>query len=321
MWHLLTHTSGLTYGFHHARPGRRALPRRGLRVGLAAGHRPRRPAATRGPSCRCSSSPAREWNYGVSTDVLGRVVEVISGPAARRVPRRARPRPAGHGRDRLPRAGGRATAGSPRSTCPDPETGRATPQPRLRGRPSARPTTSPAAAGSSRPPRDYLRFTRMLLGGGELDGVRLLGPRTLRLMTANHLPGHADLEAFGRPLFAETTFDGVGFGLGFSVVEDPIAARYTELARRVRLGRRGQHRVLGRPRGADGGAVLHAAAAVEHAPDPLAAAPARPPGAGRLARRGSGRAAARGRRGPRSARARRRCAPSASRRRACRARS
>jgi CubicO group peptidase (beta-lactamase class C family) len=73
---------------------------------------------------------------------------------------------------------------------------------------------------------DYLRFTRMLLGGGELDGVRLLSPRTVRMMASNHLPGHADLEAFGRPLFAETTFDGVGFGLGFSVVEDPVAARY-----------------------------------------------------------------------------------------------
>ena len=70
----------------------------------------------------------------------------------------------------------------------------------------------------------------MLHNGGELDGVRLLGPRTLRLMTTNQLPGRADLEAFGRPLFAETTFDGVGFGLGFSVVEDPVAARYTSSA-------------------------------------------------------------------------------------------
>jgi CubicO group peptidase (beta-lactamase class C family) len=42
-------------------------------------------------------------------------------------------------------------------------------------------------------------------------------------MTTNHLPGGADLEAFGRPLFAETTFEGVGFGLGFSVLEDPVA--------------------------------------------------------------------------------------------------
>jgi CubicO group peptidase (beta-lactamase class C family) len=41
-------------------------------------------------------------------------------------------------------------------------------------------------------------------------------------MTRNHLPEDADLEAFGRPLFAETTFDGVGFGLGFSVMKDPV---------------------------------------------------------------------------------------------------
>jgi CubicO group peptidase (beta-lactamase class C family) len=44
-------------------------------------------------------------------------------------------------------------------------------------------------------------------------------------MARNHLPGGADLEAFGRPLFAETTFEGVGFGLGFSVVMDPVAGR------------------------------------------------------------------------------------------------
>src|SRR5947208_13908904 len=65
----------------------------------------------------------------------------------------------------------------------------------------------------------------MLLGGGERDGVSRLGPRTLRLMPSNQLPGGADLEAFGRALFAETTFDGVGFGLGFSVVQDPVAGR------------------------------------------------------------------------------------------------
>jgi CubicO group peptidase (beta-lactamase class C family) len=44
-------------------------------------------------------------------------------------------------------------------------------------------------------------------------------------MTANHLPGGVDLEQFGRRLFAETTFDGVGFGLGFSVVIDPVAGK------------------------------------------------------------------------------------------------
>jgi CubicO group peptidase (beta-lactamase class C family) len=65
----------------------------------------------------------------------------------------------------------------------------------------------------------------MLLRGGELDGARLLSPRTVRLMTSNHLPGNADLQAFGRPLYAETRFDGVGFGLGFATVMDPVALK------------------------------------------------------------------------------------------------
>jgi CubicO group peptidase (beta-lactamase class C family) len=69
---------------------------------------------------------------------------------------------------------------------------------------------------------DYHRFTQMLLGDGLLDGARLLGTRTVRYMASNHLPGGVDLEAFGRPLFSETTFDGIGFGLGFSVVDDPV---------------------------------------------------------------------------------------------------
>src|SRR6202035_3128174 len=77
---------------------------------------------------------------------------------------------------------------------------------------------------------DYHRFTQMLLDrpdspAGELDGVRLLSPRTVAYMTRNHLPGGADLESFGRPLFAEAPLRGSGFGLGFAVVLDPAAAK------------------------------------------------------------------------------------------------
>jgi CubicO group peptidase (beta-lactamase class C family) len=72
---------------------------------------------------------------------------------------------------------------------------------------------------------DYHRFTRMLLGRGEVDGVRVLGSRTVDFMSRNHLPGGLDLEQVGRPLFAEMPFNGVGFGLGFSVVLDPVAYR------------------------------------------------------------------------------------------------
>jgi CubicO group peptidase (beta-lactamase class C family) len=64
----------------------------------------------------------------------------------------------------------------------------------------------------------------MLRGGGQLDGVRILGPRTIAAMARNYLPGNADLDTFGRPLFAETPYRGVGFGLGFGVVLDPARA-------------------------------------------------------------------------------------------------
>ena len=77
---------------------------------------------------------------------------------------------------------------------------------------------------------DYDRFTQMLLHragspAGELDGIRLLSPRTVGYMTRNHLPGGLDLETFGRPLYAESPFRGVGFGLGFAVVIDPLPGK------------------------------------------------------------------------------------------------
>ena len=68
---------------------------------------------------------------------------------------------------------------------------------------------------------DYLTFCRALLNGGELGGVRLIGPKTLKLMTSNHLPGGRDLPAMSRSMFAEATYNGIGFGLGFAVTMDP----------------------------------------------------------------------------------------------------
>ena len=60
---------------------------------------------------------------------------------------------------------------------------------------------------------------------GSLDGVRLLSPRTVAYMGRNHLPGGVDLETYGRPLDPQTPMGGVGFGLGFSVVIDPVPGR------------------------------------------------------------------------------------------------
>lgn len=68
---------------------------------------------------------------------------------------------------------------------------------------------------------DYHRFCQMLIRGGELDGERILGRKTIELMTANHLPGGGDLIEHSVGMFGEVAFEGTGFGLGFSVNAGP----------------------------------------------------------------------------------------------------
>jgi CubicO group peptidase (beta-lactamase class C family) len=70
---------------------------------------------------------------------------------------------------------------------------------------------------------DYHRFCRMLLNGGALDGVQIIGPKTLELMTANHLPGGQDLTQMSKSLFSEAEMAGIGFGLGFATTIDSAA--------------------------------------------------------------------------------------------------
>jgi CubicO group peptidase (beta-lactamase class C family) len=70
---------------------------------------------------------------------------------------------------------------------------------------------------------DYFHFTEMLRRKGELGGQRLLGRKTVELMTSNHLQG--DLADMGQPTFCETTYEGIGFGLGMSVMLDPAKAK------------------------------------------------------------------------------------------------
>jgi CubicO group peptidase (beta-lactamase class C family) len=157
--------------------------------------------------------------------VLGRVLEVLCGAPLDRVLAERVLEPLG-----MTETGFQVTdAQRPRLAAlynPDPATGRAVRNDAMGDAILRPPTFLSGGGGLVSTAADYGRFCAFLLGGGELDGVRLLGPRTLAYMTRNHLPGGADLEQFGRPLFAETTFDGVGFGLGFSVVQDPVAGRY-----------------------------------------------------------------------------------------------
>ena len=72
---------------------------------------------------------------------------------------------------------------------------------------------------------DYFRFAQMLLNKGELDGVRIVGRKTVELMTANHMPNNGDLASMGVPVFSETTYSGIGFGLGVSVMLNPAQAQ------------------------------------------------------------------------------------------------
>jgi CubicO group peptidase (beta-lactamase class C family) len=224
MWHLLTHTAGLTYGFHYAHPVDTMYRDRGYEWGTPPGldlaavcdHYAELPLLFQ---------PGTEWNYSVATDVLGRVVEVLAGAPLDQVLAERVLRPLGMD-DTAFCVSGAAADRLAALYAPDPQTGRATRFDRMGRVALAPPDCLLGGGGLVSTLADYHRFTQMLLGGGELDGVRLLGPRTLAFMTQNHLPGGRDLESLGHPLFAETTFEGVGFGLGFSVVEDPVAARF-----------------------------------------------------------------------------------------------
>jgi CubicO group peptidase (beta-lactamase class C family) len=228
VWHLLTHTSGLTYGFHRVHPVDAQHRAAGYEWGWP-------PGTTLEQACDAWAripllfQPGAEWNYSVSSDVLGRVVEVASGQRldeffASRI------------------FGPLGMTDTSFYAAPDEAS-------RLAvlygfGRDGSRSRLNTMGAAATREPSmlsgggglistaaDYNRFLSMLLdfegsAAGSLDDVRLLSPRTVRYMGRNHLPGGADLKTFGRPLYAESPMRGVGFGLGFAVVLDPAAGKY-----------------------------------------------------------------------------------------------
>jgi CubicO group peptidase (beta-lactamase class C family) len=221
VWHLLTHTAGLTYGFHHVHPVDAMYAAAGYEWGTPRG-------ATLADAVETWASlpllfdPGAEWAYSVATDVLGRLVEVVSGVPLDEFFAERIFRPLGMddaafwvGEERAARL---ATLYGAR-----PSDKKATP---IDGSAAlSAPTFLSGGGGMVATARDYHRFTQMLLGGGALDGARLLSPRTVAFMASNHLPGGADLESFGRRLFAETNYSGVGFGLGFSVTTSPVDSK------------------------------------------------------------------------------------------------
>ncbi|MBC9724370.1 serine hydrolase [Streptomyces sp. TRM68367] len=215
--HLMTHTAGLTFGFYHTHPVDALYRAAGLESSVP-------PGADLAETIEVYASlplqfePGTQWNYSVASNVLGRVIEAVSGQPldvflAERVFR-----PLG-----MPDAGFQVPGEQAvRLAELYGETGDGGIEP-IPGLPlRGRPRFLSGSGGMVASAYDMHRFMELLRRRGELDGVRLLTPQTVDLMTANQLPGGADLRAYGsRPAHDESGNDGVGFGLGVSVVIDP----------------------------------------------------------------------------------------------------
>jgi CubicO group peptidase (beta-lactamase class C family) len=216
VWHLLSHTSGLTAGFMRGSYVDELYRAAGYEYGAPEGNATIADCVADWARLPLLFEPGTRWGYGVSTDVLGRLVEIWSGQSLDVAFQNRVLDPLGmvdtvwwcdpSRQDRL------AALYLPDEDLKAQRTpfGDVVLQ---------QPTILSGGGGLLSTTEDYLRFCRMLLQGGQLDGVRVLSPRTLDLMRTNHLSG--DLDALSTGGFAETSFEGVGFGLGFAVLLDP----------------------------------------------------------------------------------------------------
>nr|WP_223999700.1 serine hydrolase domain-containing protein [Cupriavidus pinatubonensis] len=224
---LLRHTSGLTYGFQQNTNVDAAY--RKLKLGELATEGTLDEMIDKLATLPLEFSPGEAWNYSVSTDVLGYLVGKVSGIPFETFLKERIFEPLGMvdtgfhvPEDKVARFCACYAIGVLGSKVISNK------GPMLQDDPRASPYLKPPSfisggGGLVSTAADYMRFARMLLQGGELDGVRLLGPKTLKLMTANHLPGGVDLPAMSRSMFSEATYDGVGFGLGFATTVTPAS--------------------------------------------------------------------------------------------------
>lgn len=168
--------------------------------------------------------PGDRWMYSYSTDVCGYLVEAISGKPFDAYLQETIFGPLG-------------MSDTAFFVAPDKQSRFAANYRRRARDKSLRLLDDPATSAYLTPPAffsggggltgttaDYLRFCEMLRRGGELDGARVLGPRTIRMMTQNHLTGGADLTRMAMGAFSETAYEGVGFGLGFAMTLDGVAS-------------------------------------------------------------------------------------------------
>ena len=228
---LLRHTSGLTYGVF----GNTEVDQKYRQAGLLFADRDLAHFVEKLSEIPLQYEPGTRWHYGVSTDVLGRLVEVVSGQSFDEFLQDRIFSPLGMVDTSFwvpPSKRGRfAQLYSPTGTADGPE---AWLQPNTSTEIDVAPPTASLNYLGDKPPgmlsgggglvstaSDYMRFCLMMLQGGEFEGVRILSPKTVELMTADHMVG-IDGGLFGRP--------GTGFGLGYAVSHGPGAmGEYTSV--------------------------------------------------------------------------------------------
>jgi CubicO group peptidase (beta-lactamase class C family) len=217
---LLTHTSGLTYGFMEATPVDAQYRDRG--VDFQTSDKSLAEVVEIAADIPLIAQPGAEWNYSIATDVLGHLVAVISGKPFDQFLRERVTGPLGMvdtaffvPGEKIPRfaANYTRTADGRLMLIDDPEKSVFGTQRKI----------CSGGGGILSTANDYMRFCQMMLSRGEFDGVRLLGRKTVEFMTMNHLRG--DMADMGQPRFSESSYEGIGFGLGFSVMLDPTKAQ------------------------------------------------------------------------------------------------
>jgi CubicO group peptidase (beta-lactamase class C family) len=211
---LLTHMSGLTYDFMYKSNVDAAY--RKTKVQQAGSLEEFAEILSTLP---LEFSPGDKWNYSVSTDVLGYLVEVMSGMKLEEYFKEYIFEP--------------LEMTDTSFSCPEEKLDRLASlyehipngEPRLLEIPFLNTKMASGGGGLFSTMSDYHNFCSMLVNQGEFNGTRLIGRKTLELMTVNHLPDNQDLTEMSESAFSETPYAGVGFGLGFSVMLDPAKSQ------------------------------------------------------------------------------------------------
>lgn len=215
---LLTHMSGFSYGLQNRTNVDAAYRKNNF--DFARAHLTSDEFVERLSHLPLEFSPGERWNYSVSTDVLGIAVERLSGMRLGDYFERHIFAPLGMTDTRFGVADGQldrlvdAYQYVPGKAAKLIDAGNTS----KLGLPGKFDSGGGGLVGTL---ADYQRFVSMLVNGGSLDGTRIVSPKTLHLMTANHLPGGQDLTQLSQSLFSESQNAGVGFGLGFATVIDP----------------------------------------------------------------------------------------------------